>query len=326
MVMTPQTIADLGEIESLKRCVSRLNGSDFALVGSGDDAAVVSTTDNNFVVTCDTMIEHHDFRLDWSTAFDLGWKAVASNLSDISAMGAKPTALVVALALPSSTSITWLEAFADGLREACLALAPGVGVIGGDLAAADQVFISVTAHGQLESREPVLRSGARVGDQVALGGTLGRAAAGLALLQSGNSDAVNAYDDWVNFQLRPTPSIQLGPLAADAGATAMLDLSDSLAKDAARIAKASAVTIQLDPLQLQGYEAILEEAAMAIGASARDWILFGGEDHSLLATFPADAQLPRGFKRIGTVMPQQPATLMLGNQPISASGWDSVTG
>lgn len=326
MVIQDQTIADLGEIESLKRCVSRLNSGDFTKVGSGDDAALIATTDNSFVVTTDTMIEHHDFRLDWSSAFDLGFKAVASNIADVAAMGARPTALVVAIALPGHTPVSWLESFADGLRAGCEQLSPGCAVVGGDLAAAEQVFIAVTAHGQLEGRSPVLRSGAKVGDQVAVAGTLGRAAAGLALLQSGNQDAINAYDDWVNFQLRPQPPISLGIAAAEAGATAMLDISDGLSRDAGRIAKASSVTVQFESLALSGYAAILEEAARAIEADEKIWVLHGGEDHSLLATFAPDAVLPRGFKRIGTVLEQGAAAVLLDDEPLQTQSWDSVRG
>ncbi|MEN9730947.1 MAG: hypothetical protein RL488_257, partial [Actinomycetota bacterium] len=138
------TVAELGENESLRRTVSRLAGSDYALVGSGDDSAVIKAKDGRFVVTTDTMIEGHDFRLDWSTGFDLGWKAVATNVSDVAAMGARPTSLVVAIAVPGSTPITFLEDFADGLKAACEALAPGCGVVGGDLAASEKVFVSVT--------------------------------------------------------------------------------------------------------------------------------------------------------------------------------------
>jgi thiamine-monophosphate kinase len=251
---------------------------------------------------------------------------VASNIADVAAMGAVPTALVVALTAPGHTKISWLESFADGLRDACTQLAPGCGVVGGDLAASDQVMISVAAHGSLEGREPVLRSGAQAGDVVAVAGTLGRAAAGLALLQSGNTDAISAYDNWVNVQLRPNPPIKAGVEAAVAGATSMLDLSDGLAKDAARIAKASGVTIQIDPLMLQGFEAVLEEAARTIDAKESDWVIGGGEDHSLLATFPRDAQIPRAFKAIGVVLPQAHATVMLGVNPLPEIGWDSVTG
>ena len=318
-----ETVAQVGENEALKRTIARLNVSDHALVGPGDDSAVISAPDGRFTVTTDTLIEGHDFRLDWSSAYDLGWKAVASNLADVAAMGAVPTSLVVALTVPGSTLVSWLEQFADGLKAACLALAPGCGVVGGDLASSDQVMISVAAHGSLEGREPVLRSGAQVGDVVAVAGTLGRAAAGLALLQSDNRDAISAYDDWVNIQRRPKPPIAAGVAAAVAGATSMLDLSDGLARDAARIAKASTVSIQIDPLQLQGFEAVVEEAARAIDANPADWVIGGGEDHSLLATFPAGATLPRAFKPIGVVLPQGPAPVMLGAQPLPERGWDS---
>ncbi len=321
-----ETINSLGENESLKRTIARLNVSEHALVGPGDDSAVISAPDGRFVVTTDTLVEGHDFKLDWSSGYDLGWKAVASNIADVAAMGAVPTSLVVAVTAPGHTQISWLEAFADGLRDACTKLAPGCGVVGGDLAASEKVMISVAAHGSLEGREPVLRSGAQVGDLVAVAGTLGRAAAGLALLQSGNTDAISAYDDWVNVQLRPKPPIAAGVEAAVAGATSMLDLSDGLAKDAARIAKASAVTIQIDPLMLQGFEAVLEEAARAIDASESDWVIGGGEDHSLLATFPSDAQIPRAFKVIGVVLPAGAAPVMLGANALPEKGWDSVKG
>lgn len=321
-----ETIGSLGESESLKRTIARLSASDFALVGPGDDAAVISAPDARFVVTTDTLIENHDFKLNWSSGYDLGWKAVASNLADVAAMGATPTALVVAVTAPPETQVSWLESFADGLREACEQLAPGCGVVGGDLAASNQVMVSVAAHGTLEGRDPVLRSGAKVGDVIAVAGTLGKAAAGLALLQSENSDAISAYDNLVNIQLRPNPPICSGVTAAIAGATAMLDVSDGLAKDASRIAKASNVSIQIDPLMLQGFEAVLEEAARAIGSSESDWVLFGGEDHALLATFPTDAELPREFKPIGVVLEQSATLVSLGINPLPEKGWDSVTG
>lgn len=273
---TAETIASIGENQSLKRTIARLNQADSAIVGPGDDAAVLSAPDGRFVVTTDTLVEGHDFRLDWSSAYDLGWKAVASNIADVAAMGAVPTALVVALTAPGTTHVSWLEAFADGLAAACRTLAPGCGIVGGDLAASDQIVISVAAHGSLEGREPVLRSGARAGDVIAVAGTLGRAAAGLSLLQSGNTDAISAYDDLVNVQRRPQPPIAAGVAAAVAGATAMLDLSDGLAKDSARIAKASEVTIQFDPMLLQGFEAVLEEAARAIEVDEKIWVI-GGE-------------------------------------------------
>ena len=125
-----ETIASLGENESLKRTISRLNKGEHELVGPGDDAAVIRAESGSFVVTTDTLVQDHDFKLEWSSGYDLGWKAVASNIADVAAMGATPTVLVVALVAPSNTEVAWLEAFADGLREACLALAPGCAVVG----------------------------------------------------------------------------------------------------------------------------------------------------------------------------------------------------
>ena len=197
-------------------------------------------------------------------------------------------------------------------------------MVGGDLTVADTTVIAVTAHGDLEGRDPVLRSGAQVGDVVAVAGTMGRAAAGLALLRSGNRDAIAAYDEVVAFQLRPQPPIPVGIEAAIAGATSMLDLSDGLSRDVDRIAKASGVTVALNRKDLQGYEAILEEPAMAIGANALDWVIDGGEDHSLLATFPADAKLPRAFKIIGQVVSKGAYRVTLDGAPLDEGGWDST--
>ncbi len=320
------TLANLGESESLRRTIGKLIQGDYAIGGPGDDSAVVTSADGRFVVTTDTMIQEHDFKLEWSSGFDLGFKAIASNVADVAAMGAKPTALVVAIALPGDTQISWLEDFADGLNAGLTQLAPGASVVGGDLARADQVFISVTAHGDLEGLEPVLRSGAKPGDILAVAGTLGKAAAGLELLQSDKADVKHAFDDLVSIQLRPVPPIPAGVLANKAGATAMLDVSDGLAKDASRIAKASGVTIQIDKSALLGFEAVLELAALRLEVSPSNWVLFGGEDHSLLATFPSDAVIPKEFKPIGRVLESTGVLVMLDDVELQANGWDSIRG
>jgi thiamine-monophosphate kinase len=320
------TLANLGESESLRRTIGKLIQGDYAIVGPGDDSAVVKSADGRFVVTTDTMIEGHDFKLEWSSGFDLGFKAIASNVADVAAMGAKPTALVVAIALPGDTQISWLEDFADGLNAGLTQLAPGASVVGGDLARADQVFISITAHGDLEGLEPVLRSGAKPGDILAVAGTLGKAAAGLELLQSEIADAKHAFDDLVSIQLRPMPPIPAGVLANIAGATSMLDVSDGLAKDASRIAKASGVTIQIDKSALLGFEAVLELAALRLEVTPENWVLFGGEDHALLATFPEGSDIPREFKPIGRVLTSSDVLVLLDDIELQENGWDSIRG
>jgi thiamine-monophosphate kinase len=283
-VTDAETLGSIGEVAALARVFPRLPAASVALLGPGDDAAVLAAPDGRFVVTTDMMIHGPDFRLAWSSAHDLGWKAAASNLSDVAAMGAVPTALVVALAAPASTRVVFLEEFADGLRDGCAAMAPGCGVVGGDLSVSPTLTIAVTAFGDLEGRGPVLRSGARVGDVVAVSGVLGQAAAGLRLLFADAVAALRSGHPEVMAQLAPTPPIADGRLAALAGATAMIDLSDGLALDARRLAEASGVAIEL-----------------SLGAVGSREALDGGEDHSLLATFPPGASLPPGFRVIGSV-------------------------
>src|SRR6478735_7803828 len=224
------TLGSLGESAVLARIFPRLPDAAAALIGPGDDAAVLSAPDGRYVVTTDTMVHGPDFRLAWSSAFDLGWKAAAVNLADVAAMGARPTALLVALAMPDDTRISFVRGLADGLRAACDALAPGCVVEGGDLTVSDTLTIAVTALGSLDGREPVLRSGARPGDVVAVAGEPGRAARGLGVLFARFRDAAGVPipidpsalepDERadLDIQLRPRPPVALGAVAASAGA------------------------------------------------------------------------------------------------------------
>lgn len=312
------TMGEVSEREALRRIFPRLPGSAATLVGPGDDAAVLAAPDGRYVVTTDMMVHGPDFRLAWSSPEDLGWKAAATNLSDVAAMGAVPTALVVAIAAPATMPVADLEAIADGFRLACEELAPGCGVVGGDLSVSETLTFAVTAFGDLQGREPVLRNGARPGDVVAVSGTLGAAGEGLRVLFAEAVDAAGvpdrerfaavaaAHPETVGAQLRPRPPIADGPLAAQAGATAMLDLSDGLALDARRVAEASGVAIDLDPA--------------ALGDDLRA-ALTGGEDHGLFAAFPAGTTLPGGFRRVGSVAAG--SGLHVGGRPFDErGGWD----
>lgn len=319
------TISELGEKEALRRSLGSLRPTEYAILGSGDDAALVKTSDGSFLVSTDTMIEDHDFRLDFSAAFDLGWKAIATNFSDIAAMGGTPTSAVVAMAVSGDTEVDWLIEFVEGLQQACDSLAPGSGVVGGDLATAKQSFISVTAFGDLQGLEPLTRSGAKAGDGVYVAGTLGKAAAGLELLRHSDPQYARSYDEFVNIQLRPTPPLEQGRIANQAGASAMMDISDGLSSDAYRLAEASGISIDIDSSSLLGFQAVLEQAALSIEADTLPWVLHGGEDHSLLVTFPEGIEIPRGFKRIGSCRSLD-SPLLLDGTPISPMGWDSVTG
>ncbi len=323
---TGPTVGELGELVVLDRVVSRLpTGS--PLVGPGDDCAVVAAPDGRFVVTTDLMVHGPDFRWAWSSPEDVGWKAAATNLSDVAAMGAVPSGLVVALAAPQDTPVAVLEGIADGFRLAVAALAPDCGVVGGDLSTSSAFTVAVTAFGDLEGRAPVLRSGARVGDVLAVSGELGAAARGLGRLFRDGVDvhgepsaaAVRASgldtDPDVGRQRRPVPPIADGPAAGVAGATAMLDLSDGLAIDAGRLARASRVTLELDA----GAGAA---AGVGVDVVSDEIALHGGEDHGLLATFPADVALPGGFRRIGVVVQRGEADLLRAGEPVPTTGWD----
>jgi thiamine-monophosphate kinase len=321
------TLADLGESEILGRIFPRLPESSATLVGPGDDCAVMTAPDGRFVITTDMMIQGPDFRLEWSTGHDLGVKAAATNLADVAAMGARPTGMVVSIAAPPMTSVTFMEDVADGLRDACLALAPGCGVVGGDLSVSTVLTFSITAFGDLEGREPLLRSGAQVGDVIAVAGRLGLAGMGLAALFAG--ERAGARESALQAQLAPLPPINQGVVGALAGAHAAMDISDSLVMDAGRIARASNVMMQLDEQVIDDLAGHLAIEVGADAARARQAILFGGEDHALLMTFPASATLPEGFLAIGTVVAcgeGENPRVNLGDTAIAENGWNPYTG
>ena len=293
----------VGEFGVIARVLARAGTARAAEVGPGDDAAVLRTPDGRVVATTDVLVEGRHFRRDWSSAEDIGHKAAAANLADVAAMGGVTTALLVGLACPANTQTAWLEGVAAGLAEECAPL--GAAVVGGDLvaSAADSasVVLSVTALGDLGGRAPVLRSGARAGDVVALAGRLGWAASGLAVLRRGFTSPMAV----VAAHRRPTPPYAAGPLAAEAGATAMCDVSDGLLADAGHIAADSRVVLDLDRGALQrtclDTAEPLQQVGFALGVDPLAWVLTGGEDHALLATFPARATLPDGWTAIGEV-------------------------
>jgi len=315
-------IGDISEGTVLRAILARTESGAHTLLGPGDDAAVVAAASGAVVATTDTLVHGPDFRLAWSSGYDLGWKSAAVNLADIAAMGATPTALLVALAVPRDTRLSFVTAMADGFRDACAALAPGCAVVGGDLTVSELLMIAVTALGDLGGRRAVTRAGARPGDVVALAGELGAAAAGLGVLfgrfRDGetpvpvNRGALDALQRRaVDAQLRPSPPIGLGVAAAVAGATAMMDVSDGMALDAARLADASGVSIRFDGAALD---------RLAFGGD-RERAIAGGEDHGLLAVFPAGV-LPPGFHVIGAVVEREGESVLVDGAPIAHAGWD----
>lgn len=273
---------------------ARFPQGEASLLGPGDDAAVIAVPDGRVVATTDLLVVGHHFRTDWSTPYDVGRKAAAQNLADVAAMGARPTAILVGLAAPADLAAFWAERFADGLADECKLV--GASVVGGDTVRAEQLTIAVTALGDLAGRAPVTRSGARAGDVVAVCGRLGWAAAGLAVLTRGFRSPKAVAD----AHRRPEPPYAAGPEAADLGATAMCDVSDGLVADLGHIAAASGVRIDLRGASLEVSDRLVE-VGRALGVDPLQWVLSGGEDHALAATFPAAVDLPPQWRQIGTV-------------------------
>jgi len=346
-----RSIGDLGEFGLIAAMAARMRPGPGTVVGIGDDAAVLTAPDGRVVATTDFLLEGRHFRRDWAGPADIGHRAAVRSLADVAAMGAVATALLVAFAAPPGLPAAWALGVADGLAAECARA--GASVAGGDVARSDSVLLAVTGLGDLQGRDPVTRSGARPGDAVAVAGPLGRSAAGLALLQAGLADPARPGDPaelagpappvdpprpvelagLIAAHLRPAPPYEAGPEAATLGATAMIDISDGLVADLGHIAGASGVAIDVRTAALD--TAPLEPAARAIRTSAPGganpgpasgptvlgWVLTGGEDHSLAATFPPGVMLPGRWSVIGAVREGR-GVLVDGHAYRGAPGWD----
>ncbi|MFG3714147.1 thiamine-phosphate kinase [Micromonospora sp. NPDC049460] len=308
------SVAGVGEFGLIDRVTARLSYGSTVLLGPGDDAAVVAAPDARVAASTDVLVEGRHFRRDWSAARDVGHRAAAANLADIAAMGAEPTALLVALCMPPELETGWAEELADGLGAEAAKV--GASVVGGDMSASPTLTIAVTALGDLGGRPPVTRSGARPGDVLALAGRTGYAAAGLTVLSRGFRTPrllVEAYR-------RPEVPYRAGPHAARLGATSMIDVSDGLLADLGHVAKASGVALDVrrDAFEVPRQ---MRDAAQALGVDPYSWLLTGGDDHALAATFPPAVALPPDWRPIGRVTAGSGVTVD-GAPYDGPAGWD----
>ena len=308
------TLAGIGEFGLIARLTEGRPTAPTTLLGPGDDAAVLAAADGRVVASTDVLVAGVHFRLDWSSPEQIGRKAAAANLADIAAMGAVPTGLLVGLACPADSPVDTLNGLTDGLWAEARSV--GAGVVGGDVVSSPTLVLSVTALGSLEGREPVTRSGARPGDTVALAGRTGWAAAGWAVLARGFRSPLAV----VAAHRVPEPPYAAGPQAAEAGATSMIDISDGLLADLGHVARASGVRIDVHTAALAVPDRLVDVGA-ALGVDPMHWLLTGGEDHALAATFPGD--VPDGWRAIGTVAEGEPDVLVDGRRYDGGpSGWD----
>ncbi|WP_084253088.1 thiamine-phosphate kinase [Devriesea agamarum] len=308
-------------------------------IGPGDDAAILHLPSSRLVITTDTMTEGQDFLRDCAPPYSIGHKAAVQNMADIAAMGAQPMALVVSLTLPADLPLDWISQFAQGISQR--AARDGASIVGGDLGAGPCLSITVTATGAL-THPAITRSGAQAGDVLAIGGkALGRSAAGLAAILSGKPPAI--AQPLIEVHHAPDPDLRLGYEVARTGKVhAMMDLSDGLVRDTGRIARASNVRVDLDPEALKADIHELLPCARALlkdtcdpaalteraRAMALDWVLHGGEEHLMLASFAQDG-VPKGFRVIGRLIAadahrglRSGPWVTYGGAPIAGAGFD----
>jgi thiamine-monophosphate kinase len=286
--MNPVAVTERSVIDLVRRATARAASG--VLAGIGDDCAVLDPAPGSrLLATTDLLIEDIHFRRRHATAQDIGWKALAVNVSDIASMGGRPRWALVALACPPSTSVEEVAAFYEGML--ALATEHGIAVVGGDTSASRAGWvINVTLLGEAE--RPVLRSTARPGDVIAVTGPLGRSAAGFAVLERSappQGVPAEALADVMTAHRRPVPRTREGVwLGTAGGVTAMIDLSDGLATDLGHIGEESAVGARVDIERLPTNDATRRVAA-ALGVDPIAWATGGGEDYELLLTCDREA-------------------------------------
>lgn len=329
------TVGECGEDGVLARIGPLLARGEHTVLGPGDDCAVV-TPHGDLAITTDVVCEGQHFRREWSSGADVGERAVAQNLADVVAMGARPLGLVVGLALPADTPVEWVSEFARGLNRRAQEM--GVGIEGGDLTSTNgPLIVSVSAYGDLSGMAPVLRSGAKVGDAVVIAGTLGHSRTGLELYRRGliGPDGDLTVEEASSQQRAcaarcaaiyraPRPPLR-DALQAAKVLHAMMDVSDGLARDAQRMARASEVSLAFQSELLAPFVDDVAECDQLCISSAWDRIMTGGEDHAFLATCDSGA-IPAGFVPVGTVVERRDSWVSLDGRALEGTlGWESLS-
>lgn len=277
-------LSELGEFGLLELITRDLSTGSGVIRGIGDDAAVYEAGAGEWqLVTTDTLVEDVHFARSYFSWRNLGYKALAVNLSDIAAMGGRPRYAVIGLCLPADTAFAAVQELYAGLTEA--AQGHGVILIGGDTVRGASVVLNITLLGAVEPGRAKYRSGAGPGDLIMVTGTLGDAAAGLHLFQNPEDDRdAEAARRLKTAHLRPAPRVEAGRLlGASEAVTAMLDVSDGLSSDIGHICRSSAVGCLLRAERIP-VSAALRETAEYLGRDPLEWALHGGEDYELLFT------------------------------------------
>jgi thiamine-monophosphate kinase len=283
---------ELSEDELVAAITRVLSGADpSVVVGLGDDAAVLEPTTGQLVLTTDLLVQGVHFELDSISARDLGAKAITVNVSDVAAMGGSPRAALASIALSAGIRAAWVVELYGGMRDACAEYA--LSLVGGDTNRGDLVVVSVAIAGEVAPGRAVTRSGARPGDAIAVTGSLGAAAGGLALSRASSAKTAQALSQpWgrelLDALARPVARVGEGQTLARCGVSAMMDLSDGLAKDLSRLCLASGVGARVELASVPIAPA-LRDGSPTLGVDALDLAIGGGEDYELLVTMSAAA-------------------------------------
>ncbi|WP_346354863.1 thiamine-phosphate kinase [Azotosporobacter soli] len=284
--MDIRQIGEFGLIERIRE--DAIVEAATVVAGIGDDAAVVLATPKHFqLLTTDMLVESVHFDLSTISPWQLGYKAIAVNLSDIAAMGGIPRQVLISLALPSDVTIEFVDGLYQGIKEICRQHV--VNIVGGDtVSSPNGIVINVVVLGEVEPAYLQRRSGANAGDLIVVTGNLGDSSAGLELLQRGRWEEFKFAWPLVTSHLTPRPHLKEGRVLAAHTATSMNDISDGLASEANEIANASQVCLRIDAERIP-VSTELREAAIHLGKDSLEYALYGGEDYKLLATLPPEA-------------------------------------
>ncbi|MDY6917589.1 MAG: thiamine-phosphate kinase [Chloroflexota bacterium] len=303
-------VSELGEFGLIELLAGILGSPDCdVLVGIGDDAAAWHNEAAIQVATTDALVQDIHFTLNTVSWHDLGWKALAANLSDIAAMGGVPKHALVALGLPGETEVDDVAELYRGMRE--LGESFGVHVVGGDVVGAPLVMLSLAVHGTAERL--LTRSAARHGDCIAVTGLLGASSAGLLMLQRGLHVDEATAEVLREAHVRPFPRVAEGQILARSDVAAAIDISDGLVGDLSRLCKASGVGARVFTEEVPVHPAVRS----TFQAEYLSLALSGGEDYELLFTGSNEAiatvkgLMPCPVSIIGEITGREPGTVKL---------------
>lgn len=328
--MELEQLGEFALIDLIKQ--DTINKPDTVVIGIGDDAAVLKAAPGQLqLVTTDMLVEKVHFDLGTTSAWQLGYKAIGVNVSDIAAMGGIPRHAVVSIALPKDLPVDFVVQLYDGMKEICREF--DVNIVGGDTVASPQgLIINVTVIGEAEPKLLQRRSGACIGDLVVVTGTLGDSGCGLDLLLKGNWQEENFFQVLTARHLMPKPQVKAGSLLAASGSTSMNDISDGLASEVNEIAAASHVGMRIYEEQIP-LSAELLAAASLLKKIPVQYALYGGEDYQLVFTISpekfnqlAKAEIGIALTAVGEVTDESQGVLLVhkeGNTSIlEAKGYN----